>query len=154
MIMHHFLQRGLCLCLVPRRIFLFVSFRDTGAAQSFLLEGLLPLSDSTATGTCVLVRGFEMGFVEVLLHRIHLTSKLVTGNVVVGVCAVLPVPGVTFILGNDLAGGNVWKMSDSEVPPIVASIVKKIDDFSNCPNLFPPCAITRAKSKKMRLDKK
>lgn len=63
----------------------------------------------------------------------------------------LPVPGVTFILGNDLAGGNVWEKSGSGVPPIVAPIVKKMDDSSN---LFPACAITRAKAKKMRLDEK
>lgn len=29
-----------------------------------------------------------------------------------------------------------------------------MDDSSNCPNLFPACAITRAKAKKMRLDEK
>ncbi len=82
---------------VPVRI-----LRDTGAGQSFLMEGLLPLSERTATGTQVLVRGLEMGCTEVPLHRIHLNSKLVSGDVVVGVRAMLPVPGVTFILGNDL----------------------------------------------------
>lgn len=128
--------------------------RDTGAAQSFLLEGLLPLSDSTATGTHVLVRGFEMGFMEVPLHRIHLSSKLVSGNVVVGVRAVLPVPGVTFILGNDLAGGNVWEKSDGGVPPIVVPDVDKMDVSPDRPNLFPACAITRAKAKKMISDEK
>ncbi len=97
----------------------FCILRDTGAAQSFLLEGLLPLSDSTATGTHVLVRGFEMGFMEVPLHSIHITSKLVSGNVIVGVHAVLTVPGVTFILGNNLAGGNLWEKSDSG--PILAN---------------------------------
>ncbi|XP_016351416.1 uncharacterized protein LOC107695849 [Sinocyclocheilus anshuiensis] len=128
--------------------------RDTGAAQSFLLEGLLPLSDRTATGTHVLVRGFEMGFMEVPLHRIHLASKLVSGNVVVGVRAVLPVPGVTFILGNDLAGGNVWEKSDGGVPPIVVPDVGKIDYSPDCPNLFPACAITRAKAKRMISDER
>lgn len=49
-----------------------------------------------------------MGFVDVPLHRIHLTSDLITGSVVVGVRVNLPVPGITFLLGNDLAGGNVW----------------------------------------------
>ncbi len=83
---------------VPVRI-----LRDTG---SFLLKGLLPLSECTATGSYVLVRGLEMGYVEVPLHRIHLNSKLVSGDVVVGVRAVLPITGVTFILGNDLAGGK------------------------------------------------
>ncbi len=55
----------------------------------------------------VLVRGLEMGYVEVPLHHICLDSKLLSGDVVVGVCAMLPIPGVTFILCNDLAGGHV-----------------------------------------------
>lgn len=37
------------------------------------------------------------------------------------------VPGVTFILGNDLARGNVWEKSDGGVPPIVVPDVGKID---------------------------
>ncbi len=93
-----------------------VRLQDTGAAQLFLLEGILPLTSETATGTHVLVRGFEMGFVEVPLHRIHLSSAIVSGDVIVGVRSALPVPGITFILGNDLAGGNVgdgvvWQLS-------------------------------------------
>lgn len=56
-----------------------------------------------------------------------------------GVCAVLPVPGVTFILGNDLAEGNVREKSYGGVPPIVVPVVVKME------NLFPACAITRAK---------
>ncbi len=130
---------------VPVRI-----LRDTGAGQSFLLEGLLPLSKHTATGSYVLVRGLEMGYMEVPLHRIHFNSKLVLGEVVVGVRARLPVSGVAFILGNDLAGGNVW--DKSEVPPIVLSDVEKLDGSSDCPNLFPACAITRAMAKKSVLD--
>ena len=31
--------------------------RDTGAAQSLLVEGILPLSEATATGTHVLIQG-------------------------------------------------------------------------------------------------
>lgn len=46
-----------------------------------------------------------MGYVEVPLHKVHLTSDLVIGEVVVGVRPSLPVPGVEVILGNDLAGG-------------------------------------------------
>lgn len=132
---------------VPVRI-----LRDTGAGQSFLLEGLLPLSERTDTGTHVLVRGLEMGFMEVPLHRIHLKSKLVSGEVVVGVRAMLPVSGVTFIIGNDLAGGNVWEKSDAGVPPIVASAVEKLDGSCVCPNLYPACAITRAMAKKSMPD--
>ncbi|KAL1269984.1 hypothetical protein QQF64_032273 [Cirrhinus molitorella] len=35
--------------------------RDTGASQSFLLEGVLPLSDQTATGKDVIIRGLVFG---------------------------------------------------------------------------------------------
>ncbi|KAG5830190.1 hypothetical protein ANANG_G00307450, partial [Anguilla anguilla] len=123
--------------------------RDTGAAQSFLLEGVLPLSEQTSTGTSVLIRGFEMGFVDVPLHRIDLISDLVTGSVVVGVRPSLPVPGVTFILGNDLAGGNVWRQSDT--PPEVVSVplvCEGPDELEQkYPDVFPTCAVTRAMAK-------
>lgn len=81
--------------------------RDVGAAQSFLLEGVHPLSDQTAMGKDVLISGIEITFSKVHLHKIHLTSDLVDGDVIVEVRSSLPVPGVTFILGNDLAQGNV-----------------------------------------------
>ncbi len=124
---------------------LFVSL-DTGTGQSFLLEGLLPLSERTATGSLVLVRGLEMGYMEVPLHRIQLHSKLVSGDVGAG-SAMLPIPGVTFILNNDLAGGNVWENPDGGVPPIVALVVEGLNRSSDCPNLFTACAITRAMAK-------
>lgn len=122
--------------------------RDAGAAQSFLLEGILPLTSETATGSQV-VRGFEIAFVEVPLHRIHLSSAIVSGDVVVGVGSALPVPGITFILGNDLAGGNVWGRSGVAAPPIISSIPRK-SDVDNCrefPDLFPACAVTRSMAK-------
>ncbi len=67
------------------------ALRDTGAAQSFILEGILPLSDESSIGSSVLVQGFEMGFVNVPLHEIEIESSLVTGRVVVGVRPCLPV---------------------------------------------------------------
>lgn len=114
--------------------------RDTGAAQSFILRGLLPLSEKTATGSSVLVRGIEMGFLDVPLHYVHLDSDLVCGDVVVGVQDFLPVPGVTFLLGNDLAGGNVWSRGD--VPPEVVSVPLSQGCPDECaqkfPEVFPP----------------
>lgn len=50
-----------------------------------------------------------MGYTDVPLHRANLVSDLVSECVVVVACPPLPVAGVSFILGNDLAGGNVWK---------------------------------------------
>ncbi|KAJ8040086.1 hypothetical protein HOLleu_14281 [Holothuria leucospilota] len=53
--------------------------RDTGATQSLLLDGVLPLSDSTSTGANVLIQGVECGFISVPLHKINLKSDLVSG---------------------------------------------------------------------------
>ncbi|XP_030202209.1 GC-rich sequence DNA-binding factor 2-like [Gadus morhua] len=49
-----------------------------------------------------------MQTMSVPLHHIELSSDLVKGNVVVGVCPALPVLGVHIILGNKLAGDRVW----------------------------------------------
>ena len=131
--------------LAPVRI-----LRDTGAALSFLLEGILPLSDESQTGTSVLVRGFEMGSTLVPLHKIHLSSNVVTGTVHVGVRKSLPIPGVTFILGNDIGLGNIWGKDGGEVLPQVAkpdpSLVHEC--VQQHPKVFPACAVTRAMAKK------
>ncbi|VDI56774.1 Hypothetical predicted protein [Mytilus galloprovincialis] len=71
--------------------------RDTGASQSLLLEGVLPLSEKTSVGASVLLQGVELGCIDVPLHRIYLKSDLITGPVVVGVRPNLPVEGVTII---------------------------------------------------------
>ena len=81
--------------------------RDTGASQTILLEGVLPLSERTFTDKSVLLQGVELGVIEVPLHKIHLKSDLVTGSVTVGVRPTLPIQGVALLLGNDLAGGKV-----------------------------------------------
>ncbi|XP_062567274.1 uncharacterized protein LOC134229543 [Saccostrea cucullata] len=113
--------------------------RDTGASQSLLLEGVLPLSEKTHTGSEVLIQGVELGLVKVPLHVIDLKSDLVSGSVVVGVRPTLPVKGVSLLLGNDLAGGRV-------VPdPIICekpSLIGEVEEENK--ELFPSCAITRA----------
>ena len=59
--------------------------RDTGASQTLLLEGVLPLSEETSTDASVLVQGVGSGLVRAPLHHIYLKSDLVTGPLVVGV---------------------------------------------------------------------
>ena len=59
------------------------------------------------TGTHVLVRGLKMTPVQVPLHRVHLFSRPVTGEVLVGVSQSLPMAAISFIIGNDLAGGKM-----------------------------------------------
>lgn len=80
--------------------------RDTGAAQYLILEGVLPLSDTSPTGYNVLVQGVEIGCMKVPLYNVELESDLISGSVVGGVRPSLPVKGVSFILGNDLTGGK------------------------------------------------
>ena len=135
-------------CSVPISI-----LRDTGAAQSFILSNVLPLSDSTYTGTHVLVRGFEMTPVQVPLHRVCLSSKLVEGEVVVGVRQHLPVPGISFILGNDLAGEKVWGNTEAVLPPVVSDALPEVPPkpdqcLRRHPDVFPSCAVTRAMVKR------
>ena len=45
--------------------------RDTGATQSLLLKGLLPLNADTATGEEVIIQGIEGGLMNVPLHRVQ-----------------------------------------------------------------------------------
>ncbi|KAI2645420.1 Gag-Pol polyprotein [Labeo rohita] len=112
--------------------------RDTGAAYSFVVANALPLSEQSFCGSSILVQGIEMGFVKVPLHRIHLQCELVTGFVSVGVRPSLPIKGVSFILGNDLAGGKVTPALEVVDHP---SPVLCPDELSvSFPDAFPACA--------------
>uniref|UniRef100_A0A671UEB7 Gypsy retrotransposon integrase-like protein 1 n=1 Tax=Sparus aurata TaxID=8175 RepID=A0A671UEB7_SPAAU len=115
--------------------------RDSAASQSVILEGVLPFSDTSSTNTKVLVRGFGMQYVGVPLHTVHLDSKLVKGPVVVGVSPQFPISGVSFILGNDLAGGKVLLNPEVTAVPLSGHS----DDLSQrFPEVFTVCAVTRA----------
>ncbi len=48
-----------------------------------------------------------MGFVTVPLHHVWVTSELASGCFEVAVRPSLPVKGIDFIMGNDIAGGKV-----------------------------------------------
>ena len=78
--------------------------RDTGASQSLLLEGILPLSESSYARSNVLLQGVELG---ALLHVVNLKTELVSGPVMVEIRPSPPVQGVSLILGNNLAGEKV-----------------------------------------------
>ena len=117
--------------------------RDTGASQSLLLEGILPLSEETSAGASVLIQGVELGFIKVPLHVVELKSDFVCGSVTVGVRPTLPIEGVSLLLGNDLAGDKVI------VNPIVSDKPCFEDDCEEQGNaeIFPACAVTRAMEK-------
>ena len=80
--------------------------RDTGSAQSILLQSTLPLSDSTYSGDNVLLKGVDTSlgsYPSAPLHQVYISSSHVNGPVTVGITSSLPIDGIDFLLGNDLA---------------------------------------------------
>lgn len=117
--------------------------RDTAASQSFILAGVLALDDKTAVGSNVPVRGFNMQDIGVPLHRIVVQSDLWSG-----VRPGFPIPGVSVIMGNDLAGGRVLVTPDVTPVPIV---IKRPDKLAQkYPEVFTSCAVTRAAAKRIK----
>ncbi|XP_043976856.1 uncharacterized protein LOC122833417 isoform X2 [Gambusia affinis] len=119
--------------------------RDTGASESFILESVLPFSLLSDTGCSVLIRGIGLETFSVPLHKIYLQSELVQGEVTIAVRPSLSVEGVSLILGNNLAGGRVWR--DVAPPPVVRACPSvSVSDVCarDFPEAFPACAVTRA----------
>ncbi len=121
--------------------------RDTGASQSLMLEGVLPLSDKTFTGTSALIQGVELGSVKVPLHKIHLASNLITESVVVGIRPKLPFEGISFVMGNDLARGLVLPFPQVTSEPVLSVKMKALDKIF--PGILSSCAVTGAVSQKL-----
>jgi len=120
------------------------------AFQSLILDGVLPVSEKSSLHSSAIVQGFGGGFVNAPLHNVTLKSALVSDNVVVGVCSHIPIKGVSFILGNDLAGGRV--LATPEVIPIPAVSEVPNELAQKHPGVFPVCAVTRAMSKNDKSD--
>lgn len=81
--------------------------RDSGGAQSVILEGVLPITSESSCPSSAIVWGVEMGFKLTPPHYVHLRSPLVSGLFKVAVLPARPITGVHFILGNDIAGDKV-----------------------------------------------
>lgn len=58
---------------------------DTSSVDSFIHAGVLPFSGDTATGNSIVVRRIDMSVLSVPLHRLHLVTDLVMGDVFRGV---------------------------------------------------------------------
>ena len=117
--------------------------RDSGAVQSLIAEGVLPLSDETYTGRDVVCTGMELGIERVPLHRIYVKSSLVTGYIVVGLRPRLPADGVSLALANDVCGKNMLPN------PIVCSTPLACEDTTEESQYFPVCAVqTRSMRRK------
>lgn len=114
--------------------------RDTGASQSLLLNDVVHVA---SPNEYVLLQGIAGHYVSVSLVTVRLQSDLVSGEVKVGLVDKLPVPGVSFIMGNDLAGGQVSVAPCVSEQPMLESSRQQECEFSA---LFPACAVTRSMS--------
>ncbi|KAK4322328.1 hypothetical protein Pmani_006913 [Petrolisthes manimaculis] len=131
-----FLSEGLISCGEYREEV--TMLRDSGALQSLLLKEVVPVEKS---GKTVLVNSL-WGLDAVPLVTIHLESELFSGSALVGVVDQLPVPGVQFILGNDLAGGKMGSLPVVSEVPVESKETEKL--VGEIPDVFPVCAITRS----------
>ena len=124
--------------------------RDTGASQSLIVADVLPFSDSSYSGTNVLIQGVECGLLSVPLHNIELKSDLVSGPVTVGIRPSLPFPGVHLLLGNDLAGDKVVVNPLVSDTPLLDQVPDSVEQEIS--DLYPSCAVTRAMAKKAAIE--
>ena len=122
--------------------------RDTGSAQSIMLESTLPFSDSTYSGAKVLLKGVDTipgSYPSAPLHQVYLSSSHVNGPVTVGIQSSLPVNGIDFLLGNDLAGDKVTVNPLFTDTPCIYQPWDPVE--IEVPNLDLPCVVTRASKK-------
>lgn len=91
------------------------------------------------------VEGIEMSFVPAPLHHVHVQSKIVTGFFPVAVSTAFPIDGVYFIMGNDIAGGKVYPVS--EVVNVSIATYEPDELAQELPVVFSVNALTRAQSR-------
>ncbi|KAL0152376.1 hypothetical protein M9458_052099, partial [Cirrhinus mrigala] len=119
---------------------------DTGGSQSFILASTLDFCKDSACETSTIVQGIEMGYVTVPLHRVWVTSELASGCFEVAVRPSLPVKGVDFIMGNDIAGGKV--LPAVQVTNLPVAEMQPDALVETLPDVFSSSAVTtRAQAK-------
>ncbi len=126
--------------------------RDTGASQSLILTSVCPVSADSVVSEKALIQGIDGSYVPVPLHRVFLKCGLVTGVVTVGVVPSLPIEGIDFLLGNDLAGDKVSVMPVVVDPPREEAKTEALKE--EFPGIFPACVVTRSQSEKAKCDLK
>ena len=124
--------------------------RDTGASQSLMLSSVSPESTDGEVGAKALIQGIDGGYVPVPLRRVVLKSGLVSGVVTVGVVPSLPIDGVDFLLGNDLAGDKVSVTPVLVDAPAEQAETEALED--EFPGIFPACVVTRSQARGAKRD--
>ncbi len=121
--------------------------RDTGAAQSFILQGALPFSEQSSCVSSVLVQGIDLTVIKAPLHQVFLRAGIISGNVKLALRAQLPVKDVSLILGNDLAGDKVFCLPEVTETPVATDVDVLCEEF---PDVFGTCVVTRSQACKFR----
>lgn len=118
--------------------------RDTGSAQSMLVENIIPNLECSYLKEKVVIKDLTT-YTAIPLVEIYLKSPVLSGKVKVGVIqGNLPVPGVTFLLGNDLAGRRTVPNPVVVDAPLEESPTKSLEEQQ--PDLFPVCVTTRSQA--------
>ena len=121
--------------------------RGTEATQSLVLDSVLSLTKNSLTGANVLMSVVEIGVEIDPLHEVNIKSSLINGNIVIVKRPLLPVEGISLILGNDLAGEKVM---------IGARVVEKSRDDEKTEELaekFPGISLASVVTRSMKAKK-
>ena len=121
--------------------------RDTGAAQSLILEASLP-ENYEVTDEYVLLGGFPDSLVTCPLIQVRLDSELVKGSYKVAIVKSLPIEGVDMVLANDIAKGRVVTEPLLISKPGVGKEMSSVD----CKDSVPVNVVTRSQSMKDPLE--
>ena len=142
-----FVSDGSCSLVGDKQRVPITILRDTGAMQSLIRGSILPFSAQSYCGSDVLAWGVKMSVIRAPLHFAQLHSQFVSGEFQIAVRPKLPIAGVDFILGNDIAGGKVFPSPEVIENPTVYMCVSDPTGPVSFP-LFPVCAITRGQARK------
>ena len=126
--------------------------RGSGTSQ-LLLEGVLPLKESSYTGSNVLLQRVELGVVSAPLHVVSLKTNLVSEPMMVGIRPSLHVQGILLIPGNDLAVERVMVNLCESPNPQLNTSPEEIQLPITCARCFPSCAIAFAMAHKLKENK-
>ena len=123
--------------------------RDTGSSQSLILADTLPFSPLSYTGAQAFIQGIgsDENCTSVPLHRVHLSSSVLSGSVVVGLRSSLPFKGVQLLLGNDLAGDKVVNPANTNIVPALDQPYNPLEKVFCL--LSPSCIINQTMDKKV-----
>jgi hypothetical protein len=128
-----------------------VILRDTGSAQSLVLEDVIQNFNSNPVGH-VWVQGIGCQDILIPLHEMWLGCEYFNGKVTVGAVSKLPMKGVNFLLGNDIAGGQVNVVPKLNLQPCVDNHTEILNE--EFPGIFPACVTTRSMKVKESLVEK